>query len=93
MSESAKVVLGFRTDVARHVGDLQIPKYWTYRQGIWFKVFDPQFFAEHKGEPIRFSLNDTEFVKTGLKLTVPKMAKTKGGRTAARLPAQEDVLK
>ena len=25
--------------------------------------------------------------------TVPKMAKTKGGRTAARLPAQEDVLK
>jgi hypothetical protein len=24
---------------------------------------------------------------------VPKMAKTKGGRTAARLPAQEDVLK
>ena len=49
--------------------------------------------AEHKGEPIRFSLNDTEFVKTRLKLTVPKMAKTKGGRTAARLPAQEDVLK
>ena len=78
---------------ALYVGDLQIPKYWTYRQGIWFKVFDPQFFVEHKGEPIRFSLNDTEFVKTRLKLTVPKMAKTKGGRTAARLPAQEDVLK
>jgi hypothetical protein len=78
---------------ALYVGDLRIPKYWTYRQGIWFKVFDPQFFVEHKGEPIRFSLNDTEFVKTRLKLTVPKMAKTKGGRTAARLPAQEDVLK
>ena len=63
------------------------------RQGIWFKVFDPQFFVEHRGEPIRFSLNDTEFVKTRLKLTVPKMATTKGGRAAVRLPAQEDVLK
>ena len=56
-------------------------------------MFDPQFFAEHKGKPIRFSLNDTEFVKTRLKLTAPKTAKTKGGRTATRLPAQEDVLK
>jgi hypothetical protein len=54
---------------ALYVGDLRIPKYWTYRQGIWFKVFDPQFFVEHKGEPIRFSLNDTEFVDTRLKLT------------------------
>src|SRR5215467_2978718 len=35
---------------ALYVGDLRIPKYWTYRQGIWFKVFDPQFFVEHKGD-------------------------------------------
>jgi hypothetical protein len=36
--------------------------------GIYFKVFDPQFFQDHQGQSLRFSQNGTEFTDTGLKL-------------------------
>src|ERR1019366_6068458 len=42
---------------ALYVDKLRIPKYWTYPQGIYFKVFDPQFFVDHKGGKLRFSQN------------------------------------
>jgi hypothetical protein len=78
---------------ALYVDKLRIPKYWTYRQGIYFKVFDPQFFAEHKGRKLRFSQNGTDFVDTRLKLAPPPEAKKGSPRTTARLPLQDDVLK
>ena len=79
---------------ALYVGKLRIPKYWAYRHGIYFKVFDPQFFAQHKGGKLRFSANGTDFVDTGLKIAVPREPKKKAGtRGAARLPHQDDVLK
>jgi hypothetical protein len=53
---------------ALYVNDLRIPKYWEYKDGIYFKVFDPQFFEDHKGQPLRFSENGADFVDTGLKL-------------------------
>jgi hypothetical protein len=37
---------------ALYVDDFRIPKYWEYKQGIYFKVFDPQLFADHKEEKI-----------------------------------------
>src|SRR5690242_5051541 len=46
---------------ALYVKDFRIPKYWEAKDGIYFKVFDPQFFVEHKGERLRFSRNGTEF--------------------------------
>src|SRR5882724_3761794 len=42
---------------ALYVNDERIPKYWACKDGIYFKVFDPSFFAEHAGQPIRFSLD------------------------------------
>jgi len=78
---------------ALYVDKLRIPKYWTYRQGIYFKVFDPQFFAEHKGGKLRFSQNGTDFVETRLKLAKPPEAKKGSLRRTARLPLQDDVLK
>ena len=56
---------------ALYVSDLRIPKYWEYKDGIYFKVFDPQFFQDHKGQPLRFSENGTDFIDTGLKLDAP----------------------
>jgi hypothetical protein len=90
---------------ALYVGDLRIPKYWEYEHGIYFKVFDPQFFADHKGKRLRFSQNGVDFYDTGIKLPAPtppaaasrskrKGTKSKGAKTkAARLPSQDDVLK
>ncbi len=78
---------------ALYVDKLRIPKYWTYRQGIYFKVFDPQFFAEHKGGKLRFSQNGTDFVETRLKLAPPPEAKKGSPRRTVRLPLQDDVLK
>jgi hypothetical protein len=62
---------------ALYVGDLRIPKYWEYKQGVYFKVFDPQFFADHKGEKLRFSQNGSDFIDTGKKLTAAPSATSK----------------
>ena len=56
---------------ALYVGDLRIPKYWEYEHGIYFKVFDPQFFVDHKGKRLRFSQNGVDFYDTGIKLPAP----------------------
>jgi len=78
---------------ALYVGKLRIPKYWAYSHGIYFKVFDPQFFADHKGSKLRFSQDGTDFIDTRLKLVALQEPKTKSSRRAARLPAQDDGLK
>jgi hypothetical protein len=77
---------------ALYVGETRIPKYWEYPGGIYFKVFDQTFLADHQGEPLRFSHNDQDFVKTGVNLPEPEMARATA-RTATRsLPLQSDVL-
>lgn len=53
---------------ALYVSDVRIPKYWEYEDGIYFTVTDPNFFAEHKGERLRFSHDGAEFHDTGVKL-------------------------
>ena len=79
---------------ALYVNDFRIPKYWEYKDGIYFKVFDPQFFLDHQGEHLRFSQDGTDFVDTGLRLTRPTSRAKKGSRKdAAGLPLQADVLK
>jgi hypothetical protein len=82
---------------ALYVNDFRIPKYWEYKDGIYFKLFDPQFFADHQGQPLRFSQNGSEFVETGLKLAPPTSQRSQGhGATrkkAKDLPLQLDVLK
>jgi hypothetical protein len=78
---------------ALYVNDLRIPKYWEYKGGIYFKVFDPQFFLDHQGERLRFSQDGSDFVDTGLRLSRPATRARKGSRrTAAKLPLQADVL-
>src|SRR6267154_2816734 len=72
---------------ALYIGDFRVPKYWATRDGIYFKVFDPQFFEEHQREPLRFSQNGIDFVDTGLTLTGPT------SHDAARLPLQDEVLR
>jgi len=78
---------------ALYVNDVLIPKYWEYKDGIYFTVLDPQFFADHAGERLRFSQNGIDFFDTGKKLVAPPKAvlTSKGGK--ARLPLQADVLK
>jgi hypothetical protein len=75
---------------ALYVNDFRVPKYWQYKDGIYFKVFDPQFFTDHVGESLRFSSNGTEFIETGLTLATPDVVPSP---TDARdLPRLNDVL-
>jgi hypothetical protein len=76
---------------ALYVNDFRIPKYWQYEDGIYFKVYDPQFLSEHAGEPLRFTANGTEFIETGLTLAAPDIVPSR--TEARRLPRQEDVLR
>lgn len=78
---------------ALYVDELRIPKYWAYSQGIYFKVFDPQFFADHKGGKLRFSQNGSDFTDTGLNLAALEVPAKKSARAATRLPLQDEVLK
>ena len=72
---------------ALYIGDFRVPKYWATRDGIYFKVFDPEFFEEHQGERLRFSQNGIDFIDTGLALIAPP------SHDAARLPLQDEVLR
>jgi hypothetical protein len=54
---------------ALYVDNELIPKYWEYEQGIYFTVLDPQFFVDHRGQSLRFSLDGVDFYNTGKKIT------------------------
>lgn len=75
---------------ALYVGDLRIPKYWTYEQGIYFKVFDPQFFEQHKAERLRFSQDGSTFTDARVKLGAPAPRRS---RSAPPLPQQDELLR
>ena len=77
---------------ALYVGDFRIPKYWEYEHGVYFKVFDPKFFADHKGRRLRFSQNGKEFIDTGKRMTAPDEPAKRRGK-APRLPIQAEVLR
>jgi hypothetical protein len=78
---------------ALYVDKHRIPKYWAHKDGIYFKVHDPQFFTDHKGQELRFSLNDTTFIDTGLKLELPVAEASKAAGEPSKLPLQADALK
>jgi hypothetical protein len=77
---------------ALYLKDFRIPKYWEYKDGIYFKVFDPRFFEDYEGASLRFSSNGTEFTDTRMKLTASKAVRS-GERDANKLPLQDDELK
>jgi hypothetical protein len=76
---------------ALYVNDVRIPKYWAYGEGVYFKVFDPKFFEDHAWQSLRFSLNGTDFIDTGLKLPAPS-SDARRSAAATKLPLQDDVL-
>lgn len=76
---------------ALYVDNFRIPKYWEYKDGIYFKVYDPQFFRDHAGEALRFSPDGTEFIETGLVLTSPDVLPSAVTETPD-LPQQRDIL-
>ena len=78
---------------ALYVGDDRVPKYFAYEKGVYFKVFDPQFLAEHDGQSVRFSLDGTEFLDTGLKLEKTKAVVEAAALAKSPLPEQADALK
>lgn len=89
----AKVPPATSAGWALYVNDFRIPKYWEYKHGIYFKVFDPQFFADHQGEHLRFSHDDSKFVDTGVELPAPDSIATRTRRKAIELPPQTEFLK
>ena len=78
---------------ALYLNDFRVPNYWAYGEGIYFKVFDPEFFSDHKGQRLRFTQNESEFIDTGLKLPGPSSRPAKRKGEATRLPLQSEVLK
>jgi hypothetical protein len=78
---------------ALYLDSYRVPKYWAHKEGIYFKVHDPQFFADHKGHELRFSLDDTRFIDTGLKLELPQAQAAKASGPPSTLPLQADALK
>jgi hypothetical protein len=78
---------------ALFVGELRIPKYWEYVAGIFFKVFDPQFFVDHAGDRLRFSADmGATFVDTDVTLGPPATRLTAELEDASTLPTQAEAL-
>jgi hypothetical protein len=78
---------------ALYLDDYRVPKYFAYKDGVYFKVHDPQFLAEHDGQSLRFSLNGTQFVDTGLKLEKTRAVVEAAALAKTPLPEQTEALK
>ena len=82
-----------------YLDNYRVRKYWAFRSGIYFKVYNPRFFAKHGGKQLRFSLVEQQFYDTGFRLpgaenqiTARSAFLTDAAESAAGLPAQEDIL-
>jgi hypothetical protein len=83
--------------VALYVGDYRINRYYAFPGGIYFKVYDPNFFAEHGGDAIQFSVAGTAMQDSGYRLpdrpdNLPTEV-SRRGLTVSELPTQEAVLR
>ena len=78
-----------------YVGDSEIRKYAQFKNGIFFKVTDPNLLASHRGKKIRFrSAPDGDFIETNV--TFPASATELDVTDETRsgdLPSQEEVLR
>jgi hypothetical protein len=77
---------------ALYVGSERIPKYWSYKHGIYFKVYELQYFAEHRGDSIRFSLDHHDFVDTGHRLADPSGGSSRPAAGTSPLPTLDQAL-
>ena len=71
------------------VGEEAIEEYAGFERGIYFKVYDPDFFSEHTGEKVRFTIDGETFIDAGVEF--PRLT-VDGQPDATRLPTQEEVL-
>lgn len=78
---------------ALYVGDYPVPKYWGYKNGIYFKIFDLQFFVDHQGQALKFTRDRKTFIDTGLKLGGSSAGARARGAKTIDLPLQSEVLK
>jgi hypothetical protein len=77
------------------VGNQQIRQYSQFKNGIYFKVNDPQQLSTLQGEEVRFRRPGAdEFINTGVRLPAEETI-NRSLRTAdvTQLPTQEEVLR
>jgi hypothetical protein len=81
--------------VELYVGNQQIRKYSRFKNGIYFKVNDPQQLSTLQGQEVRFRRPGAdEFINTGVRVPAEE-AIERGLRTTTvnQLPTQEEVLR
>ena len=81
--------------VELYVGNQQIRKYSQFKNGIYFKVNDPQQLSNLQGEEVRFRRpGEEEFINTGVRLpTKETIAPSLRTADITQLPTQEEVLR
>ena len=53
---------------ALYLGDDRVQKYSAFKGGLYFNVYDPRFLQQRAGAPIRFTIDDRDFIDTGVRL-------------------------
>lgn len=81
-----------------YVGDEQIRKYSQFKNGIYFKVNDPQQLAALEGQPVRFRRpGSEEFINTGVSFPSEDVSDRSQrfleSAERTELPTQEEVLR
>lgn len=81
-----------------YVGDEQIRKYSQFKNGIYFKVNDPQQLSALEGQPVRFRRPGSgEFINTGVSFPTEDVSsrspRSLESAQRTELPTQEEVLR
>lgn len=81
--------------VELYVGDRQIRQYSQFKNGIYFKVNDPQQLSTLQGQEVRFHRPGAdEFINTGVRLPAEEtINRSLRSADVSQLPTQEEVLR
>ena len=81
---------------ALYIGDRWVRKYTAFPGGIFFNVYEPDFFETHAGSMIRFSTDHEKFYDTNMRLPARPRATSAEGATVVAdtsLPSKAEALK
>ena len=74
-----------------HLGDYRVAKYWGFRGGIYFKVFNPRFFTKHGGKEVLFVAESGAVLRSGQRLPASP-PRTFAADAGTALPTQSEAL-
>ena len=80
--------------VALYVGETWIRKYFAFSGGIFFNIYEPDFFQKNANATIRFTADHTKYFDSSVRLSMPvQEADAASADSTSALPTKHEALR